>query len=137
MSDLEACMRKGCGLQIHTGKPIALDLSTVLGTAVTSDSKSSKPVKPPTRSVRLLRSAFASCSAVSCTFPAESRSLSPCRPKRWPQLVSSVCRPCNSYTRGYTKRKGCCNAAARLRWELANDPSAQQNPVKPWSELPL
>lgn len=46
-------MREGCDLQIYTGKPVALDLSTALGTAVASDSTSSKPVKPPTRSARL------------------------------------------------------------------------------------
>lgn len=125
-------MRKGCDLQIHTGKPITIDLSTTLGTAVTSDSKSSKAVKPPPRSARLLRSAFASCSAVPCTFTAES-----CCPKHRLQLVSSICRPWNSCMRGFTKRKGCCSVAGWLRWEPANDLSAQGNQVKPWSELPL
>lgn len=130
-------MRKGCDLQTHTGKPIALDLSAALGTPVTSASKSSKPVKPPTRSARLLRLAFALRSAVSCTFTAESCSLSPCCPKHWPQLVSSICCPCNSYMQGYTKRRACCSVAAQLRQEPANDLSAQRNPVKPRSKLPL
>lgn len=53
MSDLVAHKRKGCDLQIRAGKPIALDLSTALVNAITSDSKSSKPIKPPTRRVRL------------------------------------------------------------------------------------
>lgn len=47
MSDLEACTQEEWDLQVHGGKPIALDLSTALGAAATSNSKSNKPGLPP------------------------------------------------------------------------------------------
>lgn len=124
-------MRKGCDLQTHTRKPIALDLSTALGMAVPSN-KSSKPVKPPSRSARLRRSAFASCSALFQQKAAAS-------------LPSAQSTGCNRSALSAipvtatccTKRRGCCSVAAGLRWEPANDLSTQREPWMPWSKLPL
>lgn len=45
----------------------------------------------------LLRLVFALCSAISYTCTAETHKLSPCCPKHCLQLVSSICRPSNSY----------------------------------------
>lgn len=107
-------MREGCDL-LESQLPLILAQHWELPLLPTAQAANLSNL-PPGVQDSLLWSVFALCSAISCTFTAESRSLSPCCPKHWLQLVGSICHPCNSYMQGYTERRGCCDAAARLRW---------------------